>query len=104
LSTMGVPTDHSKRDECGESDNFVESSTLILIVEMPRRVCVDNELQELSPFSAQVCPKCTKKGSRTSSEAYLSDPPGAVLSIQVCYHMLLSVLISDKWKNWSTTE
>jgi hypothetical protein len=43
---MGVPTDHSKRDECGESDNFVESSTLTLIVEMPRRVCVDNELQE----------------------------------------------------------
>jgi hypothetical protein len=45
-----------------------------------------------------------KKDSRTSSEAYLSDPPGKVLGIQGCYHMLLYVLISDKWKNWSTTE
>jgi hypothetical protein len=32
------------------------------------------------------------------------DPPGKVLGIQGCYHMLLYVLISDKWKNWSTTE
>jgi hypothetical protein len=47
---------------------------------------------------------CTKKASEESEAFRFCDPPGKVLGIQGCYHMLLYVLISDKWKNWSTTE
>jgi hypothetical protein len=47
---------------------------------------------------------CTKKASEESEAFRFCDPPGKVLGILGCYHMLLCELISGIYENWSTKE